>query len=339
MRAVQTDTYETFLHTHQCVIDSRSRTSCKKCRFAKCIEVGMKVSYVKVHQEECQKILVVKNAGPNQEKTHTLAIDFAQEKLALEDLFELYQSTSGYMYFEGYAKNPSAFLDQVCQVPIQQTQNVEEFIAFMDYVDIMGFSTFALNMTKKDGVIEDAQVLFKHNYARLQTLFYIACFVDYSGVIEEWIKHGQKFRQTSWNVEQLMLLHDSQATHTPKFEYDMYFASPWASTVDIEYEHRKICQEMTNWYCKVGKNSPKLDKCLYMLVQLILLYNSDGIEDKLKHASKIKELQANYSNLLHRYLKSQHNPAVANILLGKGLMLVHDTQRAYDFSTNRLNLL
>ena len=337
MRAVQTDTYETFLHTHQCVIDSISRTSCKKCRFAKCLEVGMKISYVKVNQEQCHKLAIVQNAGVViQKRTPLLSLDFLQERSTLEDLYEHYFATSGHIYYECFAKNPSAFLDQICQVP-QQTQSVEEFMAFMDYMDVLAFSTFASNMTKKDRVIEDAKVLYKHNFARLQTFCFISCFVG-SDTLEEFIKFGQNNRQTSWNVEQLMSMHDQYGKPNAHIEYDMYFASPWSSSVNVEYEHKKVCQGIVNWYLKVGKGSSKLDKCLFILIQLILLYNSDGIENQLMHPSKIKDLQANYSNLLHRYLKSYHSSSVANILFSKGLMLVHETQRAYDLSKHRLKL-
>ena len=336
MRAVQTDTYETFLHTHRCVIDSNSRASCKKCRFSKCLEVGMKVSYVKVHEEQCQKVLAVQNPSIIPEKNSPLPLDFVHEKIELEGLFKDYFISTGCIYYECFAKNPSAFLDQICQVP-QQTQSVEEFMAFMDYMDVLAFSTFASNMTKKDGVIEDAKVLYKHNFARLQTFCFISCFVG-SDTLEEFIKFGQNNRQTSWNVEQLMSMHDQYGKPNAHIEYDMYFASPWSSSVNVEYEHKKVCQGIVNWYLKVGKGSSKLDKCLFILIQLILLYNSDGIENQLMHPSKIKDLQANYSNLLHRYLKSYHSSSVANILFSKGLMLVHETQRAYDLSKHRLKL-
>merc|ERR1711935_148353 len=42
---------------NQCLIDSKTRKNCKKCRFAKCTSVGMRVSWVLTHEERCQRML------------------------------------------------------------------------------------------------------------------------------------------------------------------------------------------------------------------------------------------------------------------------------------------
>ena len=73
-------------------------------------------------------------------------------------------------------------------------------------------------------------------------------------------------------------------------------------------------------------------------MQFILLYNTDGIEKTLKDPAKIKDLQGFYCNMLQKYLKSYHTREVANILFAKGIMLVHETQRANDLSLQRLKL-
>ena len=339
MRAVQNHTYQRFPHTHQCVIDSISRSSCKRCRFAKFLEVGMKVSYVKVHQEQCQKLFALYNPNVTTTKNPTIAIDFTKEKVTLEKMFESYWTTVGLsIYYDSYTKNPIAWLEQICQAPQENTQDVGESMAFLDHMDIRRFSAFALNMTKEDGIHEDAKVLFKHNFARLHTFSFVLCFIENCDGIEEFIEYGQNQRSKSWEVEQLMQMYDQHGKKNPQIEYDMYFASPWASTFGIEYEHKNIVQGLINWYLKVGKGCSKIDKCLLMLIQLIFLYNSDGIEDQLKHGTKVKDLLANYSNLLHRYLKSCHSSAVANILMDKGLMLIQDIQRAYELSKYRLML-
>ena len=76
------------------------------------------------------------------------------------------------------------------------------------------------------------------------------------------------------------------------------------------------------------------------LIQRILIYNSDGIEEKLlKNPTKIRNLQAHYCNLMHKYLKSIHPPNVTNILFGKAVMLIQETQRAHDLSKLRLKFM
>ena len=58
MRSVQSGVYKVFCHASICEINSVSRKSCKKCRFKKCLEVGMKIGYVKSLEERCKKIIV-----------------------------------------------------------------------------------------------------------------------------------------------------------------------------------------------------------------------------------------------------------------------------------------
>ena len=74
------------------------------------------------------------------------------------------------------------------------------------------------------------------------------------------------------------------------------------------------------------------------MLQLILLYNSDGIESQLRNLQAVQNLQNCYAKLLHKYLRSKHEYHTANSLFSKGLMLVHDTQRAFELSLQRLRL-
>ena len=49
MRSVKSSNFETFKHIPidgQCVIDSKTRQSCKKCRYEKCLEAGMRNAFV-----------------------------------------------------------------------------------------------------------------------------------------------------------------------------------------------------------------------------------------------------------------------------------------------------
>merc|ERR1711899_196349 len=44
-------------YANKCLIDSKTRKNCKKCRFAKCLSVGMRVSWVLTQEERCQRML------------------------------------------------------------------------------------------------------------------------------------------------------------------------------------------------------------------------------------------------------------------------------------------
>ena len=49
MRSVKNSMYEKFKHNTldgQCVIDSKTRQSCKKCRYEKCLQAGMRNAFV-----------------------------------------------------------------------------------------------------------------------------------------------------------------------------------------------------------------------------------------------------------------------------------------------------
>ena len=99
-----------------------------------------------------------------------------------------------------------------------------------------------------------------------------------------------------------------------------------------------IFQEIAKWSDKLVDESDELDNILLLLIQMILLYNSDGIETKLKDLEGVQKLQNYYAKVLHKYLKSRHEYHAANSLFSKSLMLVHDTQRAYELSLQRLKL-
>ena len=69
----------------------------------------------------------------------------------------------------------------------------------------------------------------------------------------------------------------------------------------------------------------------------ILLLNTNGFVHQLKNKKCVEEAQQKYISMLHLYLKC-HHPENYRSLLARGLMLVHDTQRAQELSLQRLKL-
>ena len=97
-----------------------------------------------------------------------------------------------------------------------------------------------------------------------------------------------------------------------------------------------LFQKTINWYETSCKESTKADKCIFVILMMILLHNTDGIE--LVNKSHIESTQLKYVNLLNKYLKSHLNSELAYGQLHKGMMLIHDTQRMHELSQQRLKL-
>ena len=154
--------------------------------------------------------------------------------------------------------------------------------------------------------------------------------------MQVFLSHGDKNRSSNPKINQLMEIFDQfgDVKNTPTLCYDQVFTSPWAAHADIEAEHEKIFHDVMEWLDKIQE----ADNILFLILQLILLYHSDGIESQLKDRSKVQKLQSYYAKLLHKYLKSKHEDKIANILFSKGIMLVHDTQHAFELSLQRLKL-
>ena len=343
MRATQSDLYKTFQHGKKCVINAHDRTSCKKCRFVKCLEVGMKISYVKTLQEKVRKSeLVAPIERPR-------SIEGFQEKVALEAAYDAhwesifcltYECIQGCCCNDGQSKTPCGFLEHVCKP--QKYFNAEEFIMTKNKLEWFIYRKLMTLLTVKDGVEEDLEILYQTNFDKMQTFRHVLVFSDNYYQVEPFVDFGNARRNNSSQINEIMQIHDNYgADKNFKLDYEQFFSSPWASNIMIEIEHEQIFKNTLNWY-KYAQNGEEIliDKCLIILIHLILLYNVDkNIEKLLKNSKEIKKLQVQYANLLHKYLVSKHKRQVANAIFGKGLMFVHDLQRAHDLYQQRLKLM
>ena len=108
--------------------------------------------------------------------------------------------------------------------------------------------------------------------------------------------------------------------------------------MEVEDEHKNIFNSISQWY-ENSRNgsSTKVDQILFILTMQILLLNTDDLKEQLKDKKYVDSQQQRYASMLHSYLKL-HHPENYTSLLSKGLMLVHDTQRAHELSTQKLNL-
>ena len=165
MRSVQTFSYKTF-HQKQCnskcVIQSKSRKSCKRCRFDKCLSVGMKTSYVKTY--ECT------NLPTKISKPLELKFTADDEKEVLQYWDNIWNSTVNEAYFKLYASNEQHLVRHFTLpnwgIDLHHLhQECEDFDKLMDEhgMKLYAFTYFKLNNQSSS----DAFKVLKHNFDRM----------------------------------------------------------------------------------------------------------------------------------------------------------------------------
>ena len=164
MRSVQTSDFKTF-HKKQCnskcVIESKSRKSCKKCRFEKCLSVGMKINFVKSQeqkrlQKNIAKPIELKFGAENQ-----MRIRKHWEKIWLSSICDY--------SFKMYASNEKHLLRTFAGSE-WRGQEIQEFEDFDNYLSVQGMKLYALAYFKLEKQCShDAFKLLKHNFDRMWT--------------------------------------------------------------------------------------------------------------------------------------------------------------------------
>ena len=162
MRSVQTFAYKTF-HEKQCnskcVIQSKSRKSCKKCRFDKCLSVGMKTSYVKIHDRT--------NLPTKISKPLELKFTVDNEKEVLQFWDKIWNSTVCDSYFKIYASNEQHLVRHFTLPNWGYNEN-QEYDDFDKFMDEQGMKLYALTYFKLNNQSSsDAFKVLKHNFDRM----------------------------------------------------------------------------------------------------------------------------------------------------------------------------
>jgi len=93
MRSVKNSMFEKFKHTTldgQCIIDSKTRQSCKKCRYEKCLQAGMRNVFVQKQSGSIAKERCLTNVFLKDEEMFLNKLYDDSTSVTIENTLELY---------------------------------------------------------------------------------------------------------------------------------------------------------------------------------------------------------------------------------------------------------
>ena len=88
---------------------------------------------------------------------------------------------------------------------------------------------------------------------------------------------------------------------------------------------------------KSGTGKTFVDTNMFILLAMVIIFNTDNVLARMKNKSSFQSIQAKYADLLWRYLKTKMSNK-ASAYFHKGLMFISTTEEAYQISRNRIGV-
>ena len=331
-----------------CAIDSKSRKSCKHCRFLRCISRGMRPGWVLSDEDRMRRLMQRNRKQQRQQQIcvkRQIILHFTQEERQLvEQLKSLIFAEAYSAYYETFGEDIEIFRSYVNAIYYRQPikYRVIKKIENIDKRAMIekGFHLLdtILDVSKIHSNLK--QALVKHNNVALFG-FYWAVFCeacDMEEFMSEFMSYGLTHRNGP-GVESLLEemgklnLRDKKSA----WAYDMIYFSPWAPCADIEERHQKLTKRICMWPRMKSDGENKIDRSQLAILTMILLLSQDGIDidasfENLIHLKAAEENQTKFVMMLHRYLKDKHqdDDEVVNAALANGLMIVSQAKELHE---------
>ena len=115
--------------------------------------------------------------------------------------------------------------------------------------------------------------------------------------------------------------------------YEQVFASPWASSVDLEERHAYIIPKLAAWPVDPKDPQQRVDKAMLFLIYNIIMLSTEGVT--LADESKVRKLQARHFNMLYRYLNHKYK-FNAETFFHEGMLMCRLGREAHEIRIHRL---
>eukprot|EP00092_Neocalanus_flemingeri_P014548 GFUD01015697.1.p1 GENE.GFUD01015697.1~~GFUD01015697.1.p1 ORF type:complete len:606 (+),score=152.84 GFUD01015697.1:2-1819(+) len=359
-RSVQSKYFEIFRckSEESCEIKSDSRKKCQFCRFQKCLEAGMKTSWVLTEEERNKRFnklnkLKSQNSSPKPKES------LSPQPLGIPELYMKFTTEEQKMLdnvHQNFKVHQKSWLNDLLLQNKEVGLNVVESMLKIAPLKMQNFSIleetfhsfFTRNIVPK--FLENAslpttdisQIINGQNSA-IAHLFKLHQFTKISPKENDRKPEPECSKQvsdlvnnsSSANIEDLVELTSKLSVGAslacPNYE-DLYPAH-WANNKEVEDRHKEIIRKIQIWPTDEKNN---FDYSLVLLLTVILLFNPDY--NPVLHRSVVSSLQGKYVTLLQRYIRSKLGTEAANNKFLEATLLLSSTRELWDLSKHHVDL-
>jgi hypothetical protein len=306
-RSVQTQYYNVFTcnNSNNCVIDLKTRKSCKYCRFKKCIMAKMQVEHVLSdvdRDRKFNKLSKVVNKSVRVMGVSNLIPPRLEMPFTMEEYLRL-------------DRVRSAFRSFVNQKYEQFFQTEKEGLGHLAQVSYFG-GVIQYDFWKK--FIDASDLISQEVMLNLEVMSSLN-LEDRFALIRSNGLPTYSFMESVYTDETdptlcicLSILHDQRLTNdVPVIRYNSIYASPWASTADDETRHRELITKMKSWVFPdrdLENGVVGFDSNLMILMRMLISFNTDNVQ--LRDPASCNQIRDQFSFMLYRYLKNRYNHLV-----------------------------
>ena len=340
-RSVQSNHYKVFecQQDGKCPVDSKGRKGCKYCRFQKCLENSMRISYVMTDQERKDRILKKNKDKKKKGNTEIMTKNFSmafrfttEDEMETKSFYDNMMQMSYASYFRYFASNPEKMRDFFRCVYASQPIS-RETIVDMDSLDEKNTKNFMFDMHEMSELTPfDRMSLITGNYQKLHGLYWVSYGTDQylNSFMNDFKKYGKEHIYEP-TVEFVMkeLKANKFFNRTAKWNLEKW--APEYVKDNLFNDHMNVVKEGSSWF-REGPNKSQ-DRVRVILIILISMFTAENID--LENKEKVTEFQNKYLWKLHKYLNTKYKKR-ANKMLHEGLMMIPFAENVHHIHLRRL---
>jgi len=358
-RSVQSKYYEIFQCKKEknCQINSETRKNCQFCRFKKCLESGMKPSWVLSDEERNRRFnkfnkikLKSVNKSDNQitkvqaSRIPELYMTFTmEEQKSLEDLhqkFNVCQRTwlkNLLLLDRNAGVNMIEAAYKIAPLKFETWKVLEKsfHLYFVQNVVPKFIDVDNLPSSDKGRIINGQNSGMAHLFKSSQCLKIEAenskeppCKQETMCPMQKQVSDIASNPVIMESLDLSQMMSRLNLSEIPKFPtYQEIYPQKWANNEEVEQRHMEIIKRLQGW--PRGDNN-ELDFNMVILMTLMLMFNADF--DGLVNKKIVENVQLKYSMLLQRYLRSKMSAEIANKKFLEAIILLSYTKEVWDMN-------